>query len=232
VRSFEAETGKLLWKFDIKPKAVKRRENRNFFLNSPVFHGGRVYIAGGRDVESGEGPGRLVCLDPSKRGDVSLELEYRPGSGKGNPNSGAVWHFDEIGRALSNVAIHDGLVVAVDFGGFLYCLEAATGRKFWKHGDGRMSGAPHCRRRQDLYCERGRRGLRFHGAGHDHAPSCRRLAAMARPGPFERLARDWSASSWWPTNGPPLVWRATGIGLGIYLSRLHRGRSCFHRGQP
>jgi len=134
VRSFEAKTGKLLWKFDINPKATKQRENRNFFLNSPVFHEGRVYIAGGRDIASGEeGPSRLVCLDPSKRGDLSLELEDRPGSGKPNPNSGAVWHFDELGRTMSNVAIHDGLVVAVDLRGFVYCLDAATGRKLWQH---------------------------------------------------------------------------------------------------
>ena len=141
VRSFEAETGKLLWKFDINPKAAKREDDRhvyfldhrNFFLNSPVFHEGRVYVAGGRDVESGEGPGRLVCLDPSKRGDLSLELEDGPGGGKPNPNSGAVWHFDELGRTMSNVAIQNGLVVAVDFGGHVYCVDAATGRKLWKH---------------------------------------------------------------------------------------------------
>ena len=133
VRSFEAKTGKLLWKFDINPKATERRFGRNLFLNSPVFHAGHVYIAGGRNVELGEGPGRLVCLDPTKRGDVSLELEDRPGTGKPNPNSAAVWHFDELKRTISNVAVHDGLVVAVDFSGFLYCLDAATGRKLWKH---------------------------------------------------------------------------------------------------
>jgi outer membrane protein assembly factor BamB len=136
VRSFEAKTGKLLWKFDINPKAVKGKESRNFFLNSPVFHEGRVYIAGGRGVESGEGPGRLVCLDPAKRGDISLELEDRPGIGKPNPNSGAVWHFDELGRTMSNVAIHDGFVVAVDFGGHIYCMDGATGRNLWKHDTG------------------------------------------------------------------------------------------------
>jgi outer membrane protein assembly factor BamB len=133
LRSFEADTGRLLWKFDINPKAVRRRENRNFFVHSPVFHDGHVYIGGGRDVESGEGPGRLVCLDPNQRGDLSLEIEDPPGGGKPNPNSGAIWHFDEIGRTMSNVAVHDGLVVAVDFGGFVYCLDAATGRQIWRH---------------------------------------------------------------------------------------------------
>jgi outer membrane protein assembly factor BamB len=133
VRSFEPKTGKLLWKFDINPKAARQRDDRNFFLNSPVFHEGRVYIAGGRGVEAGEGSGRLVCLDPTKRGDLSLELEDRPRSGKPNLDSGAVWHFDEFGRTLSNVAIHDGLLIAVDFGGYVYCLDAVTGSKHWKH---------------------------------------------------------------------------------------------------
>jgi len=133
VRSYEAETGKLLWKFDINPKATKQKQDRNFFLNSPVFHEGRVYLAGGRGVEAGEGPGRLICLDPGKRGDLSLELQDRSGGGKPNPNSGAVWHFDELGSTMSNVAIHDGLVVAVDLRGFVYCLDAATGRKLWQH---------------------------------------------------------------------------------------------------
>ena len=133
MRSFEAETGKLLWKFDINPKATKRKHDRNLFLNSPVFHEGRIYLAGGRGVEAGAGPGRLVCLDPSNRGDLSLELEDPSGGGKPNPNSGAVWHFDELGSTMSNVAIHDGLVVAVDLRGFVYCLDAATGRKLWQH---------------------------------------------------------------------------------------------------
>src|SRR5262249_49446002 len=109
VRSFDAQTGKPLWKFDINPKSVKERFKRNFFVNSPVFYQGRVYIAGGRDLESGEGPGRLVCIAPAKRGDLSLEIEDPPGTVKPNPNSGAVWQFDELGRSMCSVAIQDGL---------------------------------------------------------------------------------------------------------------------------
>lgn len=136
VRSFEAKSGNLLWKFDINPKTAKRKHERNFFLNSPVVHKGRVYLAAGQDVESGQGPGRLVCLDPTLRGDISLEIETSPGRRMPNPNSGAFWHFDELGRSLSNVAIHKGLVIAVDLSGYVYCLDAATGRKHWKHDAG------------------------------------------------------------------------------------------------
>jgi outer membrane protein assembly factor BamB len=142
VRSFAAETGKLLWKFDINPKGTKQQE-RNFFLNSPVFHDGRIYVAGGHDIESGFGPGRLVCLDPAKRGDLSLELDDQRGSVKPNPASGAVWHFDELGRTLGNAAVHNGFVMAMDLAGNVFCLEAATGRKLWKHDtNGQIWGSP------------------------------------------------------------------------------------------
>lgn len=142
VRSFEAKTGTLLWKFDINPKAAQQgqnqsvflqRQRQNFFVNSPVLAGGRIFLAGGRDAESGEGPGRLVCVDPTRRGDISLELEEEANRGQPNPNSGAIWTFDELHRTVCNVAVYNGLVVAVDLSGFLFCLDEATGRKLWKH---------------------------------------------------------------------------------------------------
>jgi outer membrane protein assembly factor BamB len=102
-------------------------------MATPVFWDSRVYVGSGQDRESGEGPGRLCCLDPTKEGDISLELDNGPGQGKPNPNSGALWHFDEIGRMHSNVAIRDGLVIAAGFNGFVYCLDARTGRKYWTH---------------------------------------------------------------------------------------------------
>jgi outer membrane protein assembly factor BamB len=133
IRSFDARSGELLWKFDINPKASTNRYLRNFFQNAPVLHGGRILVAGGRDVESGEWPGRLVCLDPEKRGDISLELQDRPRRGIPNPNVGAIWHFDACGRTLSNPVVDQGIVVLVDFGGTVHALDEATGSLFWKH---------------------------------------------------------------------------------------------------
>lgn len=133
IRSFDARTGKLLWKFDINPQATTNRYQRNFFVQAPVFYKDRLYIAGGRDRESGEGPGRLVCLDPTKRGDLSLEVKTEAGAITPNPNSGAVWHFDGIGRSMSRVTIHDDLAIAADLGGSIYCFDALTGRKYWRH---------------------------------------------------------------------------------------------------
>jgi outer membrane protein assembly factor BamB len=90
-------------------------------------------MACGRYVEEGEGPGRLCCIDPTKKGDISLELPDGPGKGKPNPNSGAVWHFDAMQRTMSTVAVHDGLVIAPDFSGFVNCLDARSGEKYWSH---------------------------------------------------------------------------------------------------
>jgi len=138
LRSFDALTGELIWKFDINPKSAGQHrawssESADYFMSAPVLYEGKLYIGSGQYVELGEGTGRLCCIDPSRRGDISLELEDGPGQGKPNPNSGEVWHFDKIGRTMSTVAIHDGLVIAVGVSGVVYCLDAKTGRQHWHH---------------------------------------------------------------------------------------------------
>ncbi len=69
---------KLLWRFDCNPKTSVWEGNgagdRNTIVSTPVIYGGRVYVATGQDPESGEGPGDLWCIDPTKRGDTSAEL--------------------------------------------------------------------------------------------------------------------------------------------------------------
>jgi outer membrane protein assembly factor BamB len=112
-----AEDGKpkLLWKFDCNPKASKWESggqgDRNNIIATPVVHQGLVYLATGQDPEYGEGQGRLWCIDPTQRGDVSPELvfdrtgkpvpprreqAFDPAAGevlRPNPNSAAVWHY-------------------------------------------------------------------------------------------------------------------------------------------
>ena len=120
LRSFEALTGKLIWKFDLNFKTSKwtfgRRSTRNGILATPVLYDGRVYVASGQYAYNGEGPGRLVCIDPTKVGDISSELavdaagqplpESRlqtvdPAKGQRavpNPNSGLVWDYTGSNR--------------------------------------------------------------------------------------------------------------------------------------
>ncbi len=147
VRSFDALTGKPLWQFDTNPKNAvwdhrnSRKRTRNFLLATPVFAGGRVFIANGQGPEDGGGPGRLFCIDPTRAGDISPELPDGPGRGKPNSNSGAVWCFlgsgeklaEQMQRTVSNVAVHEGLVIAPVTDGYIHCLDAGTGQRYWTH---------------------------------------------------------------------------------------------------
>jgi outer membrane protein assembly factor BamB/precorrin-6B methylase 2 len=144
VRSFHAQSGKLIWAFDTNPKnsAWKFQGTRNNLLATPVFYENRIYIGNGHHPEHGGGPGWLYCIDPTKTGDISPELLAGPGKGKPNPNSGMVWKFGgqdaktkqlRFHRTVSNVAIHQGLVIAPDISGYIHCLDARTGKEYWTH---------------------------------------------------------------------------------------------------
>ena len=117
LRAFNARTGAPLWRFDLNPKDAVWPKTRNDGLATPVFQGGRVYMAVGQDPENGEGVGHLYSIDPARTGDIT--------------ESGRVWHYDKIRRSISTVAVTGGLVYAADFSGFLHCLDAATGAPQW-----------------------------------------------------------------------------------------------------
>ena len=123
--SFEAKTGKLLWKFDLNPKdslwELGGRGTRNNIIATPVIHDNSVFLCVGQDPEHGEGVGHLYRIDATKRGDIT--------------ESGRVWHFggDKFNRSMSTCAIKDGLLYISDLSGFLYCLDARTGKQYWKH---------------------------------------------------------------------------------------------------
>jgi outer membrane protein assembly factor BamB len=164
VRSFDALTGEPLWQFDMNRKESRwdlGRRDRRIIRSSPVFADNRIYLASGPDPMFGSGSGRLVCLDPTRRGDISTELAI-DAAGKAipqrriqavdpqanekavaNPNSGLVWEFTHAGDGkeftdvmdgtVSNVAVHNGLVIAAAFSGLVHCLDAKTGRRYWVH---------------------------------------------------------------------------------------------------
>jgi outer membrane protein assembly factor BamB/precorrin-6B methylase 2 len=136
LRSFDAETGALIWQFDVNPKNLKSPHDRNHFLNTPVLYENRVYIGGGQDLEMGQGPGRLWCIDPTNAGDISLELDDGPHRAKPNPNSGVVWHYDQLGRTRSSVAIRNDLLIAHSYEGIVHCLDPHTGSVLWTHDTG------------------------------------------------------------------------------------------------
>ena len=121
--SFRADKGQdgkpeLLWKADLNPKESELilggRGTRNDIIGTPVVYDGLVYVGVGQDPEHAEGPGGLWCIDPNKRGDVSLKLavkretreviphkrikavEAENGEAEiDNPNSAIVWYYDQ-----------------------------------------------------------------------------------------------------------------------------------------
>jgi outer membrane protein assembly factor BamB len=119
VRGYEALTGKKLWEFDTNPKEAIWPKTRNELISTPVIVGDRVYLANGQDPEHGEGTGHFYAIDATKRGDIT--------------QSGRLWHFEKIRRSISTAAVADGLVYISDFSGFLYCLDANTGKEIWMH---------------------------------------------------------------------------------------------------
>jgi outer membrane protein assembly factor BamB len=139
--AFEPKEGKLVWKFDCNPKGsvfqTGTRGTRSYLL-APVVHEGRLYTAVGQQPDNGPGIGHLWCVDITKTGDLSEELE----KGKPNPDKGVVWHYGGdapkgdprdyvFGRSISTCAVHDGLVYAAEYDGFLHCLDARTGKHYW-----------------------------------------------------------------------------------------------------
>jgi outer membrane protein assembly factor BamB len=88
---------------------------------TPVFYKDRVYVPIGQDPEHGEGVGRLLCVDPTGKGDVTA--------------SKLIWDYKGIHRSISTVSIDPatGLLFVGDFSGFVHCLDAGTGKLHWTH---------------------------------------------------------------------------------------------------
>lgn len=123
--SFVPETGELIWKFDCNPKDAVWElggvGTRNNIIATPVIYDNKVYISVGQDPEHGEGIGHLWAIDATKTGDVT--------------DKALVWHRggEDFHRSMSTVAIHDDLLYTADLSGFVYCLDAQTGKHYWTY---------------------------------------------------------------------------------------------------
>lgn len=117
--SFEAATGKALWKFNLNPTGAVWPKTLNYVISTPVFYENRVYLAVGQDPENGEGIGHLYAIDPGKSGDIT--------------ETGRIWQYDKIRRSVSTAAITDGLLYISDFTGFLHCVDLASGKPYWTY---------------------------------------------------------------------------------------------------
>ena len=124
---------KTVWKFDCNPPELKKDpEGKPYsygkggsgpseIIATPIFYKNRVYVATGQDEEHGEGPAVFTCIDATKTGNITKD--------------GAVWVFKQFNRSISTASIDPdtGLLFVGDFSGFVYCLDADTGKLYWKH---------------------------------------------------------------------------------------------------
>ena len=121
----------VIWKYDANPPEYKMKDGKPIkyplaegpseINGTPVFYKNRVYVATGQDPEHGEGIGHLVCVDPTKTGDVTTNA--------------TVWSYKGIHRSIATVSIDPdtGLLFIGDFSGFVHCLDAETGKLYWTH---------------------------------------------------------------------------------------------------
>ncbi len=152
IRGFNPTNGDLLWKFNCNPKGTKYvlgpKATRNDFVSTPVVWNNKLYIGVGQDPEHKKGVGHLWCIDLTKEpknkdkdlSPVNNNFDATVGI---NKDSGLVWHYGGkapeeynrnylFGRTMSTCAVHDGLCYAADYDGYIYCLNADTGEKYWE----------------------------------------------------------------------------------------------------
>ena len=124
LRAYDAASGHEIWKFDGNPKDARWLPrpgvfSRSFIVASPVFAGGRVFVAMGQSPEHGNAPSLVHAINPSGQGDVTA--------------SRLLWTSRQVGRVVATPIEKDGLLYVGDVGGMVYCLDAATGTLVWEH---------------------------------------------------------------------------------------------------
>ena len=124
LRAYDAASGHEIWRFDGNPRDARWLPrpgvfSRSFILASPVFAGGRVFVAMGQSPEHGNAPSLVHAISPSGQGDVTA--------------SRLLWTSRDVGRVVATPIEKDGLLYVGDVGGMVYCLDAATGTLVWEH---------------------------------------------------------------------------------------------------
>jgi outer membrane protein assembly factor BamB len=118
----------VVWKVDCNPAEYKTKNSKPIsypsydgpseIVATPVFWRNRVYVVTGQDPEHLSGLGNLTCIDATKANKAGT--------------AGVVWSYRGIQRSVSTVSITpDGLLFIADFSGFLYCLDAESGKVYW-----------------------------------------------------------------------------------------------------
>jgi outer membrane protein assembly factor BamB len=153
IYAYVPETGALIWKFDCNPKDSKYElggtGTRNDFIGTPVVYNDKVYIGVGQDPEHFSGIGHLWCIDPTKANAKNTDLSPRDtafdAKDPKNADSGLVWHYGGadkrqyvprdflFGRTMSTATIIEDVLYITELQGYIHCLDAKTGKKFWQY---------------------------------------------------------------------------------------------------
>ena len=153
VYSFRPETGDLIWKFDGNPKGTQYElggtGTKSDFIGTPVVYKDKVYIGTGQDPEHYTGIAHFWCVDPSKaradNQDLTPKNNNLDASAPENKDSGLVWHYGgadtrkyvprdfKFGRTMSTACIVDDVIYISELQGYVHCLDANTGKKFWQY---------------------------------------------------------------------------------------------------
>jgi outer membrane protein assembly factor BamB len=122
----------LCWRFDCDPTSPKsdifdylnnNKEGPSLIMSMPVFAGGSLYVTAGGDIWWGKRRSWLKCIDPTGFGDVTHSHER--------------WAYEMPYQCCSTPAVAEGLVFVTDDGGYIHCVDAATGEGCWTHKFGR-----------------------------------------------------------------------------------------------
>jgi outer membrane protein assembly factor BamB len=146
--AYDANTGSIVWKCDLNRKDwVYPNGKKQDALACPVVIDNRLYIATGQDPEHGEGPGHILCIDVTKTGDISAELDNpnapkpqpnqqllvpagvkQGAKGIPNPNSGIIWEFEEQdfdgdGRITEKERMHRSTSTVAVYNGLVFAAD-------------------------------------------------------------------------------------------------------------
>ena len=153
IYSLRPDTGELIWKFDGNPKGTQYElggtGTKSDFIGSPVIYQDRLYIGTGQDPEHYTGIAHFWCIDPSKaradNQDLTPKNNNFDAAAPENKDSGLVWHYGgadtrkfvprdfKFGRTMSTACIVDDICYISELQGYVHCLDAKTGKKFWQY---------------------------------------------------------------------------------------------------
>ncbi|MBM4001010.1 MAG: serine/threonine protein kinase [Planctomycetes bacterium] len=118
--AIHARTGEPLWTFRMSHRGLNA---------SPVTDGRYVYIAHGEDNIDNNEFGRVQCVDPTGRGDITA--------------THGVWRVDGIKAGSASPLVHDGILYVVTDTGELVAFDSGTGGKLWEYRIGTVGkGSP------------------------------------------------------------------------------------------